>query len=415
MAARAVDAVRRLAFVWLSFLAAWGCDRGGPAALPDSGSDAGPGLAVAVSCGAGTCAITDKGALKCWGPNTKGCGDECLPPGFPSQVIGMESGVVSVAVDVFHACAALEDGSVWCWGNSVDGVLGNSCGSDHCSEPLPVKDLVALSEAVALGADTSCALAADEAVQCWGCVGLGCGQPPTLVDGWHSGIRELEASPWYALGITDAGGLEAWQMSCPNLEPTEDCPGPPVAVDGLLGPVVDAAGSSVSTCALLETGRIMCWGNNQFGYLGDGTTEDREQPTPVIGLDDVVIVKVSMNSRPTCALTEDGRAFCWGDNRTGAIGNGTLSQREPTPSEVIDLPESITAISAGGEHACAIGESGAIYCWGNNMDGQLGNGEDERDECYEVEDYPNCYHPTPVRVVGFGPEPAEGWPEPPEE
>ena len=49
------------------------------------------------------------------------------------------------------------------------------------------------------------------------------------------------------------------------------------------------------------------------------------------------------------------------------------------------------------------------------MDGQLGNGEDERDECYEVEDYPNCYHPTPVRVVGFGPEPAEGWPEPPEE
>jgi alpha-tubulin suppressor-like RCC1 family protein len=200
-------------------------------------------------------------------------------------------------------------------------------------------------------------------------------------------------------------------MYCPNLEPTEDCPGPPATVEGLLEPVVDAAGSSVSTCGLLETGRIMCWGNNQFGYLGDGTIKDREQPTSVIGLDDVVIVKVSMNSRPTCALSEDGRVFCWGDNRTGAIGNGTLSQREPTPSEVVDLPESITAISAGGEHVCAVGESGAIYCWGRNYYGQLGDGRGLED-CPEFD---SCDTPFPVRVVGFGPEPAGGWPEPPEE
>jgi hypothetical protein len=244
------------------------------------------------------------------------------------------------------------------------------------------------------------------------------------VDGWLSGIRKLEASPWYALGITDAGGLEAWRMYCPDLEPTEDCPGPATAVDGLPGPVTDAASSGYSTCALLESGRIMCWGENDFGELGDGTTEDREQPTQVIGLDEVATIDVVLGNSHTCALVDDGRVFCWGFNQKGQLGIGYLPEHSPSgskwyiitqPTEVIGLPEPAVAVAAGGSHTCAVLGSGSVYCWGNNMDGQLGNGEDESDECYQVEDYPNCYHPTPVRVVGFGPEPAGGWPVPPEE
>jgi alpha-tubulin suppressor-like RCC1 family protein len=391
---------------------------------PDSGPDADPDLAVAVSCGAGTCAITDKGALKCWGPYAKGCGDECMPRGFPSKVVGLESGVVSVAVNVFHACAALDDGSVRCWGYNVNGELGNSCGSLSCLTSVVVCDLVAPAVKIATGFDTSCALSDGGSVQCWGCVDLGCWKSPTLVDGWHAGVRDLEAGSWYALGAADTGALEYWRMKCPGIEPTEDCPSPPVVVEGLPEPVIDAAGTSNSTCALLESGRIMCWGENNFGELGDGTTEDREQPTQVIGLDGVAIVEVVLGNSHTCALSGDGRVLCWGFNEKGQLGIGHLPEHSPSgskwyiitqPTEVVGLPEPAVAIAAGGSHSCSVLESGSIYCWGNNMDGQLGNGEDERDECYEVEDYPNCYHPTPVRVVGFGPEPAGGWPQPPEE
>jgi alpha-tubulin suppressor-like RCC1 family protein len=209
-------------------------------------------------------------------------------------------------------------------------------------------------------------------------------------------------------------------MYCPDLEPTEDCPSPPLVVDGFAEPVIDSASSGYSTCALLESGRIVCWGENTWGQLGDGTTEDRDFPTLVVGLDDVVVADVVMRSRSTCALAGDGRVYCWGNNEKGQVGNGhlpsTLAEaRVSEPSEVEGLPEKIAGLSMGGEHACAIGEAGSIYCWGNNMDGQLGNGEGESDECYQVEDYPNCYHPTPVRVVGFGPEPEGGWPEPPGE
>ncbi|MFO8073989.1 MAG: hypothetical protein R6V85_19170 [Polyangia bacterium] len=196
---------------------------------------------------------------------------------------------------------------------------------------------------------------------------------------------------------------------------------------GLPGPAVEADLGSGAACALLESGSLMCWGDNHWGQLGDGTTEDREKPVPVVGLDGVQIVGFTMGSvgSHACALADDGRVFCWGNNQRGQVGTGEISDelsawKVTEPSEVVGLSEPIVSVSAGTAHTCAVGASGAVYCWGKNSDGQLGNGRDrsacesDDDSCQLVEwttDKSACYCPSPVRVVGLGPEPDGGWPE----
>jgi len=143
----------------------------------------------------------------------------------------------------------------------------------------------------------------------------------------------------------------------------------PVVVSGLTNAVGISAGGS-HTCAVLENGTARCWGRNSVGQLGDGTITQRTAPVAVSGLTGVV--GISAGWQHTCAVLGDGTARCWGSNADGKLGDGTTTQRT-TPVVVSGLTGAM-GISAGEQHSCAVLGDGTARCWGNNDSGQLGDG-----------------------------------------
>jgi hypothetical protein len=143
---------------------------------------------------------------------------------------------------------------------------------------------------------------------------------------------------------------------------------------------------SNSNCALTSGRGLECWGNNEFGGLGDGTSGDGDQntvdhystaPVGVVGLASGVEM-VTAGQWHTCALLEAGPVKCWGLNVMGQLGTGSTTPDPPfgasTPQDVVGLSTGVAAVSAGGLHTCALSASSGMKCWGSNSYGQLGDG-----------------------------------------
>lgn len=126
-----------------------------------------------------------------------------------------------------------------------------------------------------------------------------------------------------------------------------------------------------NTCALTAAGAAYCWGRNDSGQVGDGSTDARPRPTPVGGASRYA--SVSVGSRHVCGLTLRGDVECWGRNDVGQVGvaNAEAAVRSPTR---VPLPEPVASVTAGAGHTCARTGAGRVYCWGLNDFGQLGRG-----------------------------------------
>jgi hypothetical protein len=144
------------------------------------------------------------------------------------------------------------------------------------------------------------------------------------------------------------------------------------ATDELYDAISLATGGN-HTCAVLETGRVMCWGANGSGQLGDGTNASRDLPVDVVGLSSGFSA-VSAGASHTCAVSDTGSLKCWGSNFYGQLGNGTTGPSSMVPVDVTGLTAAVTALSLGGGHTCALLSSGGVRCWGRNDYGQLGDG-----------------------------------------
>jgi alpha-tubulin suppressor-like RCC1 family protein len=136
--------------------------------------------------------------------------------------------------------------------------------------------------------------------------------------------------------------------------------------------VVQIAAGAYHACAITPTGGLKCWGRNNNGQLGDGTTTDSKVPLDVQGLSSGV-ASVSLGNSHSCAVLTTGAVACWGLNTNGQLGDTTTTART-TPVLVATLTGGARSISAGGEHTCAIRTDGALQCWGRNTYGQLGDG-----------------------------------------
>jgi alpha-tubulin suppressor-like RCC1 family protein len=163
---------------------------------------------------------------------------------------------------------------------------------------------------------------------------------------------------------------------------TAPSPSPvPVPVEGISGRVTDVAVGVLHTCALRESGEVMCWGTNEYGQLGNGsdTTVNTSVPVEVSDLPRTVL-DIDTEFEHICALLEGGEMMCWGQNSDGQLGDGTMDNIRTTPVSVQGLPSAVTAMTLGALHTCVLLENATVWCWGHNSVGEIGIGSDEPEQ-----------------------------------
>ena len=147
----------------------------------------------------------------------------------------------------------------------------------------------------------------------------------------------------------------------------------PVDVVGLPGPLVIAASVGGNhNCSIVSGGGAMCWGSNTGGQIGDNTNSQRPSPVAVTGLS-TGVVAIATGFAHSCAVVGSG-VKCWGYNGHGQIGDGTQLTTRWTPTDVTGLTSGVARVAAGSGHNCALTTAGGIKCWGQNANGQLGDG-----------------------------------------
>lgn len=393
---------------------------------------------TAVSLASGSdfsCAVTSGGGVKCWGFDDSGqlgdgsvdSPDICTNTGSsefpcsktPLDVVGLTSGVESVAIGDSHACVIMQaNGAVKCWGSNQLGQLGNGAtGPDTCETSFfdiacsvsPV-DVVGLTDVVqlSLGISHSCARTSTGAVWCWGLSGWGqlgtegedtCGGEDcalTPVQTFAAGVQDIDAGGFHTCVINAQGGAECFgrnnrgQVGNGDTGPdschvglTQPCSLEPDDVVGMSSGVTGIAAGLTHTCAI-HNGEVKCWGDNLNAQMGRDNGSKNcsvpadtcffDSPIPVAGVSGTMIEAAE---KYTCV----GPAIsCWGANPFGALA-GTSGPDQCSsgacsyaPQSMQGLAGDIEQLAPGTDHNCVLETSGQIECWGMGFYGNMGNG-----------------------------------------
>ncbi len=345
-----------------------------------------PGNVELVAAGArSACALLEGGSVRCWGaPGLVGDGTRSLRV-EPVAVKGLVAGAQSLTAGLAHTCALSSAGQVKCWGENPRGQLGLGT-TDSALEPMHVASLEGGVTDVAAGAGHTCALLDSGEVRCWGVndqYQLGGGAPaearsPVPVQGLTDGIRNIAAGAGHTCAVTANGEVHCWGGNTHGELGIGVASAAPVAtpsrVQGLPGPMMMVAAGRFHTCAVSAQGTVWCWGQNEFGALGDDTSLDRSLPVQPLGLPDAVVA-LSAGAGGTCAVLRNGEAFCWGNNANGQLGDGTRIHRS-RPVRVLGLEGGGRMVAYGEEFSCGTTRALRALCWGKNDVGQLGDGTD---------------------------------------
>jgi len=329
-------------------------------------------------------------------------GAMALKPG-PRTAANTLGGISAVTAGGLHTCALMTANGVMCWGDNTDGQLGDGTTTQRL-KPVAVSGLSSGVAAVAAGSNHTCALLTTGGAKCWGYnrygqlgngTATGATEPnPTPVDvsGLQSGVVAIAAGGAHTCALLDTGGVKCWGWNrrgqigdgqdcstsqCRRLVPTD--------VTGLSSGVVAIAAGVYHNCALLSTGSVKCWGQNDAGQLGASTGSPcvdellnpiacAQAPVDVAGLSGVA--GVAAGGSHSCALLLSGHIDCWGDNSSGQLGDGGSCGTTCGSATEVSAITTANAIVTGEKHTCAIvGDAHVVYCWGENGAGQVGNGD----------------------------------------
>ncbi|SEU28347.1 RCC1 domain-containing protein [Stigmatella erecta] len=354
-----------------------------------------------------TCVLLNNGTMRCWGYNNVGqlgygntfnIGDNEKP--YVAGDVALVGTGAKIAVGGSHTCALFDTGLVRCWGHNGSGQLGYNTtqhvGDGEAIASYGYVNVGGIVVKLAAGGSHTCALMDTGKVRCWGYNyygQLGYGNTQNVGDNeqpWSVGdvnvggtVKDIVAGGNSTCALMDTGKVRCWgyngygQLGYGNTTQIGDNESPSVAGDvNVGGSVLQLSAGYNHICALLTTGFVRCWGYNGSGQLGYGHTNYVYSPANV---GDVStggkVLQVAAGSDHTCALLSSGGIKCWGYGADGRLGYGNTSHQYAPPSSTVDL-DGATAyqVTAGGAHSCALLSTGAARCWGYNSSGQLGYG-----------------------------------------
>lgn len=312
-----------------------------------------PGLATTdISTGLQTCAVTAGGGVTCAGLDVLGGLEADESTIAPASVPGLE-GIAEVSSSFFHKCARALDGTAFCWGLNSVGEIGippppGPPSRDNIVPPTPVPGLTGAT-AVATGGEFSCASTGSAAL-CWGSDQYGqLGNDAAFVNS-SAPVDVVVPATTTTVDMLDAGLNHA----CAR--------------------VVTAIGAIAG-----------CWGRNDDGQLGDGTTTNR----PTFVSTGVLFPKaIATGSSHTCAIDAASEVWCWGENDDGQLGLGNTVSHS-TKQKLPPFPATPTALAAGRSHTCALLVTQKVYCWGENTSREAGQSAGDQ-------------YTVPVEVIGLG-------------
>ena len=279
-----------------------------------------------------TCGVTVAGEMFCWGANQQGQLGEGTTTAADEPVrVSSDAPFASASAGGQHTCALGPGGELYCWGANDHGQLGTS---DRIAKLAPTRiEPQTRWASVSAGRQHTCAITSDRRMYCWGIATSG------------------------ATGAPDAQDVLA-----------------PRELDTQIRFIAVAAGGT-HTCAI-DTGDIAhCWGSNDRGQLGDASFIDRRLPGRPVFTEDR-FTQIRAGETHTCAIAFSRRAYCWGSNAFGELGEGVMpfaAGGVVTPYPV-RIDPGVHWISAGTSSACLVDGALAVWCWGRGNEGQLGNG-----------------------------------------
>jgi alpha-tubulin suppressor-like RCC1 family protein len=321
--------------------------------------------AVRVAVGAdSTCALLTNRQVRCWGDDSYGQLGNGLPAGaryLPVPVtntLGTANltGVVQLSVGYEHVCVVLTNAQVRCWGDNSHGELGQGTFGGSTDRPVVVRGVTGAGPLtgvtqVSAGDDHTCARLTNGQVRCWG---------------WGSGLgyggTANRSRPVVTRTVAGAGA-------------------------GALRNVTQVSAGSYLTCARLANGQARCWGDNTKGELGIGTPGGgRLRPAVVEGANGAGpltgVRSVGAGEEHACALLTSGQVRCWGDRQYGQVGDGSFTGVASRPRVVRTVAGSgaltgATQMSFDFDNTCVRLRNGQARCWGDNSYGGLGNGNED--------------------------------------
>jgi alpha-tubulin suppressor-like RCC1 family protein len=364
-----------------------------------------PGVASISAGGEHACGIVN-GDAYCWGENFSGeLGDDAntnsaAPVAVDTSGVLTGTTLTQVSSGYSHTCALDAAGKAYCWGLDSYGQLGDG-NTTNSSAPVAVDTSGVLAgktlTQITAGVVATCALDAAGAVYCWGRNSFGelgtgntasstvpvavntsgvlAGQTITQITSGYEDECALDTA-----GVAYCWGLDSYgQLGDGNtLSSTV-----PVAVDtsGVLAgqTLTQISASWRHTCAVDAAGAAYCWGLNSYGQLGDASASNSGVPVAVDAtgaLAGQTLTQVASGAYDTCALDSAGAAYCWGDNSYGELGDAsTTNSAVPVAVDTGGAlaGKTLTQVSAGIWHTCALDAAGAPYCWGGNASGELGD------------------------------------------
>ena len=355
-----------------------------------------------------TCVRMLDGVVQCWGKNKwgqlgqgwwDGSDDESINP-QPTATVLPESAIATHLVTGLNSTAVMtDDGNIYCWGSCPHRRPSNTSGQN-----IHTPEMVSMSPAgmdMDVGWGHACVVSAAGQLTCWGSNwfgGLATGddvypteQPVTIIE--LDDVTQVALGNYHTCALQDNNQLYCWgwnryhQVGLPASE-DEVCPDTaqdsnptlcvlaPRLIEGFgSGEILDIGAGGSHTCIIVDTGKVFCWGNNQSGAVGDGVAQGfvwYGEPTETIDLGQPA-VKLGLGSSHTLVILEDGSIKGWGGNSNGQLGDGS-NVRRPSPVAVTGLPLPVEQLSVGSTHTCAVLEDRSVWCWGKNNLGQLGDG-----------------------------------------